>query len=191
MSLRHAILGFLSVRPMSGYDLKKAFDTSVRHFWSSDKAAIYRALADLRELGWTIEQRVEQETRPDRKVQHLTDAGRDELDRWLGLAEPAPPRREPFLVRVFFSDRLSPDARRALFDAEIADTDAQIAVFVQVADSIAATSGPHLTGPLWTLSSGLAAAQAWRAWLAAARDACASSDPDAALRTLRAQTGRC
>ena len=33
MSLDHAILGFLSYEPMSGYDLKKLFDQSVAHFW--------------------------------------------------------------------------------------------------------------------------------------------------------------
>ena len=33
MSLEYAILGFLNYRPLSGYDLKKVFDNSVRHFW--------------------------------------------------------------------------------------------------------------------------------------------------------------
>ena len=36
MSLKHAILGFLSLQPMTGYDLKKAFDQSVRHFWPAN-----------------------------------------------------------------------------------------------------------------------------------------------------------
>jgi PadR family transcriptional regulator AphA len=32
MSLKHAILGFINYRPLSGYDLKKIFDGSVRYF---------------------------------------------------------------------------------------------------------------------------------------------------------------
>ena len=44
MSLEHAILGFLTYRPMSGYDLKKFFDESVRHFWSAPQSQIYRTL---------------------------------------------------------------------------------------------------------------------------------------------------
>ena len=51
MSLRFAILGFLSVRPFSGYDLKRAFDQSVRHFWTADQAAIYRTLGELESKG--------------------------------------------------------------------------------------------------------------------------------------------
>ncbi len=47
MSLKHAILGFLELSPFSGYDLKKAFDGSVQHFWPADQAQIYRTLNQL------------------------------------------------------------------------------------------------------------------------------------------------
>ena len=52
MSLEHAILGFLNYKPLSGYDLKKIFDTSVRHFWAADQSQIYRTLNRLTERGW-------------------------------------------------------------------------------------------------------------------------------------------
>ena len=45
MSLEYAILGFLSYKPFSGYEMKKAFDNSVRHFWYADQSQIYRTLA--------------------------------------------------------------------------------------------------------------------------------------------------
>jgi hypothetical protein len=47
MCLKHAILGILSFSPMTGYDLKKAFDRSVRHFWPVNQSQIYRTLAEL------------------------------------------------------------------------------------------------------------------------------------------------
>ena len=49
MSLEYAILGFLNYHPYTGYDLKKIFDTSVRHFWPADQSQIYRTLARLTE----------------------------------------------------------------------------------------------------------------------------------------------
>ena len=67
MSLEHAILGFLNYRAFSGYDLKKAFDTSVNHFWPADQSQIYRTLARLAERGWAEMEIVPQEDRPDRK----------------------------------------------------------------------------------------------------------------------------
>jgi PadR family transcriptional regulator, regulatory protein AphA len=95
MSLPHAILGFLRDQPMSGYDLKTdCFDKTVAHFWPADQAQIYRTL----EI---------QEDRPNRKVYHLTDEGRAELDRWLHVPQSLPTHREPFLIQLFFADGLT------------------------------------------------------------------------------------
>ena len=51
MSLEYAILGFLKDHPSSGYDLKKIFDISVRHFWPADQSQIYRTLAQMNNKG--------------------------------------------------------------------------------------------------------------------------------------------
>ncbi|MCU0634977.1 MAG: PadR family transcriptional regulator, partial [Gemmatimonadaceae bacterium] len=80
---------------MSGYDLKRAFDTSVRHFWTADQAAIYRALADLEESGLVEHERIAQTARPDRKEFVTTSAGRAEFERWLAAPTPPVVRREP------------------------------------------------------------------------------------------------
>jgi DNA-binding PadR family transcriptional regulator len=106
MSLEHAILGFLSYGPMSGYDLKAMFDVSVRHFWPADQSQIYRTLARLSDRGWAEVELVEQEKRPDRKVYHLTQEGRDELHLWLLAPLIEPGARIPALVQVFFAGLL-------------------------------------------------------------------------------------
>src|SRR5918994_124896 len=87
MSLRHAILGFLSVQPMSGYDLRKTFAASVGHFWTADQAQIYRTLARLMADRLVKAHHIEQRGKPDRNEHLLTDAGRRELAAW--LAAPA------------------------------------------------------------------------------------------------------
>lgn len=169
VSLRHAILGFLSIQPMSGYDLKRYFDASVRHFWSADQAAIYRALNDLDAEQLVEHERVAQATRPDRKVFSLTYAGRAALDEW--LATPAPPvaRREPLLVKLFFAGRMAPDALRSVLQAELEAVDAELAGYRDIVASIEADPGTSdaatLVGPLITLANGVAAATAQRDWL--------------------------
>ena len=40
MELKHAILGLLSIRSASGYDLARAFAGSVAHFWRADRSQI-------------------------------------------------------------------------------------------------------------------------------------------------------
>ena len=103
MSLKHAILGFLELSPFSGYDLKKAFDGSVQHFWPADQAQIYRTLNKLDESGLVAVELVEQADKPDRKVYHITENGRSELQLWLSSTLPPTSEREPQLVRIFFS----------------------------------------------------------------------------------------
>lgn len=107
MSLSHAILGLLTVTPMTGYELKtQAFDNTIAHFWQADQTQIYRTLAAMAEAGW-VECTLEvQHDRPNRKVYHITEAGREELRRWLAAPQPLPVYREPFLVQMFFAGEL-------------------------------------------------------------------------------------
>ena len=83
MSLQHAILGFLNYNSLTGYDLKKILDTSVRHFWAADQSQIYRTLNRLSDRGLVEMEIINQSERPDRKVYSITKAGRDELRDYL------------------------------------------------------------------------------------------------------------
>jgi PadR family transcriptional regulator AphA len=107
MSLEYAILGFLNYQPFTGYDLKKVFDQSVRHFWSADQSQIYRTLAQLTEKGWTEVEIIEQIDRPDRKVYHITSQGREELKRWLAGPIPLQEPRNAALIQVFFAGQMT------------------------------------------------------------------------------------
>jgi PadR family transcriptional regulator AphA len=107
MSLEHAILGFLNYHPYTGYDLKKIFDTSVRHFWPADQSQIYRTLSRLTEQGYAEMEKIPQADRPDRKVYHITPAGCNELYRWLSGPPPLDEPRSAPLVQVFFAGQLS------------------------------------------------------------------------------------
>jgi PadR family transcriptional regulator, regulatory protein AphA len=116
MSLEYAILGFLNYQPLSGYDLKKVFDTTVRHFWPADQSQIYRTLARLTEHGWVTQEVIEQNDRPDRKVYHITGTGKEELRRWLVGPFPEPESRSAALIKVFFAGQLPDDDILRMFE---------------------------------------------------------------------------
>ena len=116
MSLEFAILGFLNYHPYTGYDLKKIFDTSIRHFWPADQSQIYRTLARLTEQGYAEMEKVPQADRPDRKVYHITDAGRAELRSWLIGPPPMDEPRSAPLIQVFFTGQLSDEEILAKFE---------------------------------------------------------------------------
>ena len=110
MSLKHAILGLLTIQPMTGYELKhEAFDTSIAHFWQADQSQIYRTLDRMETDGW-VESHLEVQTdRPNKRVFRITDAGRDALHTWLDSPQPPPIYREPYLVQMFFAGMLPRD----------------------------------------------------------------------------------
>jgi len=51
---RFAVLGLLSIRPMSGYDLKQVIESSTRNFWSESYGQIYPVLRELTAGGLAI-----------------------------------------------------------------------------------------------------------------------------------------
>ena len=109
MSIQYAILGFLSLQPMSGYDLKKMFQDSLTVHWSGNNNQIYRALVDLYDEGLVTREVVQQENYPARKVYSITENGRATLHRWV-LSDPeAPEMKNNFLIQLTWADRLRPE----------------------------------------------------------------------------------
>lgn len=168
MSLRHAILGLLTIKPMSGYELKKVIDESVAHFWTSDQSQVYRTLADLVTNGLASRRTVVHEDRPNMHVHSVTELGVAELDSWLASPLHTPPTRDPFLLRIFFADRLPPDRIRALLQARRQEMNEYLATL----EAIQQPSEPADIGQalrLTTLDYGIALAKAELAWLEAAQ----------------------
>jgi len=106
MSLEYAILGFLNYGESSGYDLKKMFDTSIRHFWSADQSQIYRTLSKLVKKQWVTMHLVEQVDKPNRKVYTITEAGKEGLYQWLKTPLPLGETRNALLIQLFFGAQL-------------------------------------------------------------------------------------
>ena len=75
MNIENAILGLLSWKALSGYDLKKIFEDSVTLYWSGNNNEIYRSLLDLRDRGLVACEVQPQESLPARKVYSITPAG--------------------------------------------------------------------------------------------------------------------
>ncbi|MFZ5820519.1 MAG: PadR family transcriptional regulator [Chloroflexota bacterium] len=173
MSLKHAILGFLSYAPLSGYDLKKAFDKSVQHFWPANQSQIYRTLAELEAGGLVGKQVIEREERLDMKIYHVTEAGRAELHRWLAAPLPERDEREPFLIQVYFSGQLNDEETLRLFKQKLKQTRERLAVYEAIHRSIQNTP-PTLDDPravflaALTLEAGYASEKSIAAWLRSA-----------------------
>jgi PadR family transcriptional regulator AphA len=170
MSLEHAILGFINYRPYSGYELKKIFDTSVKHFWPADQSQIYRTLNRLTDNGWAEMEKIEQENRPARKEYSITEAGRQELHNWLVSPVPFGEHRNANLIQVFFAGQLSDEEVIEIFERVAEYIRAGLAVYDAIPQQMEAYED-YVQSPrefyFWmlTLEVGKSTAQANLDWL--------------------------
>lgn len=136
MSLKHAILGFLSFNTLSGYDLKKAFDQSVSHFWPADQSQIYRTLKQLHQEGFITKQVIPREEQLDIKVYAITEIGRQELVQWLATPIPLAETREPTLIQLYFGFVLTDEQVRHLLETAVTQINSTLAELQQVYQAV-------------------------------------------------------
>ena len=115
MSLRHALLGALADCPRTGYGLLKHFEQSLAYAWPASHSQIYPELARLRDEG-LIE---ETETGPrNSRTYALTEAGLEEVRRWLRETTPERRIRSDAALRTFFLWLLEPAEAEAQLEGE-------------------------------------------------------------------------
>jgi PadR family transcriptional regulator, regulatory protein AphA len=110
---KYAILGMLSIEPMSGYDIKKEVEKSISNFWSESYGQIYPVLRNLiaeKLVTKTVER---EKGKPDRHVYSLTTKGRLELRRWLLKGFAPKIQRNEFLLKLFFGEAIPTKANIA------------------------------------------------------------------------------
>jgi DNA-binding PadR family transcriptional regulator len=103
MTVKHGILGLLSLRPRYGYELRSAFVSLMggEGNWDLKPAQIYSTLDRLKKAGQVKAQARGGAKDPEKQMFYITSPGRKELQRW--FAETIPPdhqRDEPYLKMV-------------------------------------------------------------------------------------------
>jgi PadR family transcriptional regulator AphA len=162
MSLKHALLGILTVHPMTGYELKQFFDSSVQHFWNAELSQIYPTLKSLEEQGY-VEKHVEvQEIRPNRKVYEITGTGHDEFARWVRAPQPPADLRDPFMIKLFFGSEMPLEDILVLLRRQMQDQQMVLAFSETVLREKIRASVEHHQSPrqglFWTLTLEMAIA---------------------------------
>ena len=95
MSLRHALLGVLKDRPLTGYDLIRHFQGTLGFLWSAPQSQIYPELPRM-------------------------EAGMAELRRWASDFMPLPAHRDPVHLKAAFFDLAPLDSVHEQLRAHIA-----------------------------------------------------------------------
>ncbi len=103
---KYALLGLLTMGPMSGYDIKKLFEGPMSHVWSESYGQIYPMLNRL-VLEGLAEKSVEKRgERMDRKVFSLTEKGLQEFRQWHNRPIEYQVVRKELLLKLIFGSKV-------------------------------------------------------------------------------------
>lgn len=114
--LKHGILGLLNYQEMTGYTIMETFRDSLNYFWDAKTSQIYRELQGLEQKGWVSKTVVPQTGKPDKNVYAITEAGREELLRWLADDDVGLRVKTPILMKVFFLGERSSEENIRYFE---------------------------------------------------------------------------
>lgn len=111
---KYAILGVLSLKPRSGYDIKKFCDNSISYYWNENFGNIYPELEQMEAAGL-----VEPEEQGDKraKTYRITDLGNREFVQWLQQPVEYRPARSELLLKLSFGNQIPKEKTLEMLEA--------------------------------------------------------------------------
>jgi DNA-binding PadR family transcriptional regulator len=148
-----ALLGLLTIEPMSGYDLGQTVQASIGYIWRESYGQIYPNLKRLAAEG-LVESRAErQEGKPERLVYSITKKGRQKLVEWLET-EPQPeiPRNE-MLLKLFFGAQVPAQVLINYVESMVQEHRLLLEKFSQVEDQKLPDEQQYPDAPFWKMTA--------------------------------------
>ncbi len=174
-----AVLGALSVEPMTAYAMREAIRDVLGHFWSESFGQIYPTLAAAEAAGHVQRS---PGARPRSFVFTLTRSGKNHLRQLLCEPITVVPPRNGLLLRLFFGRTLGVEGCQVLLRAAHADARARLAEYDLLARKVSEedSNSPDLPFQLLTISAARHAAKSAIAWAQESLSALEALGPPAA-----------
>lgn len=99
--MEFVILGLLTLHTMTVYEIKKALERGVSLFYSASFGSINAAVDKMLAKGWISGQEAVENGR-NKRIFHLTPAGRQAFQDWLASEIEAEKVKDPALTRLYF-----------------------------------------------------------------------------------------
>ena len=126
MKGRDVILGILSRKERTGYDIKNILETQLSYFYDGTYGMIYPTLRKLEAEGKIKKEVVIQEGRPNKNVYTITEAGREEFATYFESDVDDETVKSDLLMRLFFAPDLSKENLQPLLTEGIARKEEKI-----------------------------------------------------------------
>jgi DNA-binding PadR family transcriptional regulator len=164
---KFVILGLLSIKPFTGYGIKKAIAQSTSHFWAESNGQLYPTLNRLEKEKLIV---LEEKRQKGKKVSHLysiTKEGLSLLEKWLcDTKEIKNVQRDEGMLKLFFGRNASPAACLLLLKKREEKAKDKLSCFIAVKNELEKHSeSPHYFYWLLSLKNGMCHAEAELQWV--------------------------
>ena len=162
---KFAILGLLTVEPMSGYEIKKMIQNSIAYFWSESNGQLYSTLNQLMNEGLLRQEKTQPVGKRSCQRYAITGKGRRELQKWLQSCDDKSVHRDENLLKLFFGANISKeDCVRRLKNRRKKLTET-LNEFRDIAQELEKeVCSPHYIFWLLTLNNGIRSTEAGITW---------------------------
>ncbi len=147
-----AILGMLSLQPMSGYDFRKTSGQCLGYFWQESYGQIYPTLKKMLEKRYVSRQRMRSKGKPDRYMYSITDKGLTVFREWLDQGAAVEKKRNEMLLKIFFGGKR--DVNEQIGDLEILreNNEKLLAELKEIDDWHVRNYDHHALTPYWLIT---------------------------------------
>ena len=154
-----AVLGALSIAPMTGYAVRNEIRNTLGHFWAESFGQIYPALAELERDGM-----IERRDAGRSSKFAITIAGTARLRELLSEQPQVAKPRNGVLLRLFFGRQLGPEACRRLVLESRSQAEEKLTALRAAREEVEADDGDDAPYILLTVLAGEHSARAAISW---------------------------
>ena len=140
---RYAVLGLLSLKPMTGYEMKGVIANSVGYFWNESFGQIYPMLNQLAQEG-LVEGTEETEGRHHRVRYALTGAGLQALQNWLNSEPETFTLRDELLLKLFFGKEADKGTLSRHLERALAESRGKLALYQGIEEQLRSQLGTRV-----------------------------------------------
>ncbi len=178
MNTKELLLSVLMAGPATGYDIKKILEQEVSKIVDVTISNIYPALNELAEEGLVTFERVEQESRPNKKVYEISAAGRAVCIDALMTRDARQRLRSEFMFMLSFAPYLPRSRVAELLEHRLTGTAAANASLDDLEKQGSPITGALSPGQNFCVGLGRALIDAERAYILAHRGELLRQAPD-------------
>lgn len=162
---KFAILGLLTIEPLSGYDIKKWIERSIGYFWSESNGQIYPTLNQLLKEKLIVLSENKSNGKKLRNIYAITSKGHLELKKWLKEGNEKSVHRDETLLKLFFGKNSSKEESIQKLKEREQKLESRLAEFNLILNQLEKRSkSSHYIYWLLTLKNGISGVKAELAW---------------------------